>query len=328
MIGNKYYFLVLAFVCASPDVGWSQQTLKPKSTYLTPGKFQLAGMAISPDRKLVILAGGILQLNGGSPPQDLLLYDAKTMKQTAALAGHPKAISRVAFLPDGKQAISSSVDGTMIVWDMKTHRPFKTFENQNRVLMFNFDQTGSRMFLCDGGNKIEAWDTLLWKAIGSLVNEESRPYFAMPYDKDNQIIVGGHSGLVKVIDWKNGKETSKIDKLGGPAIAIDMTPDKKLMLVGDRDGVLTVWDAKTLKKLHSMRVENDEIMTLSISPDGQLAMVGTWLGRIQIWRLADKKLTYTLDGHKEVITGTLFLSNSEILTGDAQGNIAKWTIPD
>jgi WD40 repeat protein len=52
----------------------------------------------------------------GSQDNTVKLWDAHTGKEILSLVGHTQEVTSVAFSPDGRLALSSSRDGTAIVW--------------------------------------------------------------------------------------------------------------------------------------------------------------------------------------------------------------------
>jgi WD40 repeat protein len=94
---------------------WDVKTGKEIRRFLTPlnrvGTWGTAGIAFSPDGKLIAAAG-----------QDHLirLWDAQSGKEVRRLEGHALEANAVAFTPDGKRLLSGSEDRTVRVWDVRS----------------------------------------------------------------------------------------------------------------------------------------------------------------------------------------------------------------
>ncbi len=71
-------------------------------------------LAFSPD-------GALLAAGGGWDSPALLLWDAITGEQLAALAGHTMSVKSVAFSPDGSLLASGGWDGTVRLWGVATN---------------------------------------------------------------------------------------------------------------------------------------------------------------------------------------------------------------
>jgi WD40 repeat protein len=68
----------------------------------------------------------------GSQDNTAKLWDAKTGKEILSLPGHTQEVTSVSFSPDGLNVLTSSRDGTAIIWlakdwrkeEAKTGNPF------------------------------------------------------------------------------------------------------------------------------------------------------------------------------------------------------------
>ncbi|WP_316738299.1 WD40 repeat domain-containing protein [Pedobacter aquatilis] len=67
-------------------------------------------IAISSDGKWILLAAG----------EDIVLFDAKTFDQSRVFKGHLENVRSVNFSPDLQSFVSTSYDGTVKVWDLRS----------------------------------------------------------------------------------------------------------------------------------------------------------------------------------------------------------------
>jgi RNA polymerase sigma factor (sigma-70 family) len=75
------------------------------------GKIKPSKMRFSPDSKLLVWS------SFDSP--DIHIFDVETQKEIAVFVGHKGIVQALEFSNDGKKLVSSSTDGTALVWDFE-----------------------------------------------------------------------------------------------------------------------------------------------------------------------------------------------------------------
>jgi WD40 repeat protein len=70
-------------------------------------------MGVTPDGHYAVVG---LYLEGEGAPNRI--WDLKAGKEILTLDGHPEAIDGVAITPDGRRAVTGSLDATLRVWDI------------------------------------------------------------------------------------------------------------------------------------------------------------------------------------------------------------------
>src|SRR5262249_60191628 len=84
------------------------------------------GVAIRPDGKQA--------LSGSASGDDntVRLWELETGKQLRCFTGHEDYVYSVAFLPDGKRAVSGGYDNTMRLRDLQTGRGLRRFDHHRQ----------------------------------------------------------------------------------------------------------------------------------------------------------------------------------------------------
>ena len=81
--------------------------------------------------KCVLSGSGGLFQNGQwvhGMDQTVRLWDVETGQELKRLEGHTDWVDAVAFLPDGRRALSGSLDRSLRLWDLETGKEIRRFE--------------------------------------------------------------------------------------------------------------------------------------------------------------------------------------------------------
>jgi WD40 repeat protein len=208
------------------------------------------GVAVSPDGKLALTAGGPGPGPDGSDVQGsgLTLWDIARGKPIRTLGtGY---VSRVTFSRDGKLGMAGSACGGHSV-----------------------------------GNAVEVWDIPQRKLLLSLPCSEGwMPPIA--FSPDAKLAVarrqnvhpdqGDGSGIAGLVVWEvaTAKTVRVLPEFVGPAVAF-AADGKGLLSINDSKNTLTLWDLATGKP--KWRTDTGVVHACAVSPDGKLAF--TSLGR-------------------------------------------------
>lgn len=88
-----------------------------------------------------------------------IVWDIETGTQIRTLAGHSRAVTDVAFSPDGTSIVTGSIDGTMIFWDAANGEPLRTVKPlAGSVRAVAFTPDGSRLVSGHGDGTVRVWN--------------------------------------------------------------------------------------------------------------------------------------------------------------------------
>jgi WD40 repeat protein len=189
----------------------------------------------------------------------LELWDAKTGKPLATLAGHRGMLSgRDTFSPDGKRvATIGQQDKIIRVWEIATGKESQQFETGKRgVWRVAFSSDGRILYGSGLDGKVRIWD---------LSNDKELP--RMP---DEQLAEKHKTGLYALL----------------------LLPDERTIVTTDTFGSIFFWDVATGKLRLELKAHQSRVSVLALSSDGKTLLthgettalvwdVATLLGKFQ-----------------------------------------------
>jgi WD40 repeat protein len=202
-------------------------------------------LSFSPDGKF-LASNGDCSWNGKSCPGIIYVWEVATWELYKTFSGHGNNIRSTAFTPDSKTLASSSVDGTVVFWDVQTG-------NKIRRIDVTKDQVAKGEFSPDGKSFITiAWSVdpkiKLWDAsTGNLIK-------TLP----------GHGVFGESISYY--LDSKKVVSIGG---------------CGGSCETLILWDLNTGNRLASVNLDYTD-WNLGVSRDGLIASTGA--GGLQLWK--------------------------------------------
>jgi WD40 repeat protein len=117
-------------------------------------------------------------------------------KQLLTLTGHLSWVDAVALTPDGRQAVSASLDSTLKIWDMENGRELRTLRgHSDLVRAVALTPDGRRVVSASNDNTLKIWDLESGSIIASFMGDSSMISCAVAPD-GLTIIAGDANGKV------------------------------------------------------------------------------------------------------------------------------------
>ena len=220
------------------------------------------------------------------------------------LNGHTSIITNVSFSPNGKKIVTSSVDGTVRIWDVESGKQLLRLmarEGENNDVAFSPD--GTKIVVKT--DKIQIWDAETGKHLRVLGEQ---PALWITFSPDGKKIVTINFDSTEIWDSETGKELHNL-----PGRFSGFSSDGKKMMTS-ADGI-RIWDVDTGKELEKLTGDRGQFL-----PDGKkITTLDHPNKAIRIWDTELRKELQTLT-HTDVageLTFGLSISSDgkKIITG-------------
>jgi WD40 repeat protein/predicted Ser/Thr protein kinase len=108
-------------------------------------------VAFSPDGRFLATPG--------AHPRDIVLRDARDYEVRATLQGHTREVCSAAFSPDSRRLVTSSLDGSVFVWDTATGRALHRLTGHvGEAFAAVFSPDGTRIATGGRDRLVRLWD--------------------------------------------------------------------------------------------------------------------------------------------------------------------------
>jgi WD40 repeat protein len=251
-----------------------------------------------------------------------------------------------AFSPDGRYALSGSLDATVAVWDMATGSRITGIDPQFTrsigVHAMAFSRDGRYLLMgAKGGGEVGLWDARTWKELkklhGHTVTECVEDFAFSP---DGKSILTGGSYSIKRWDLDTGRETGDITHATffgrNQSMAIAFSPDQRLAFLKGI-GFFSLWDVASGRRLWiyggntgGQRWSGGAAIysnSVKYSPDGQYVLSG----EDKVLKLRDAGTgyvvrTYIEEGSGQIDAVAFSPDGRYALAGSQDGKIRLWDV--
>jgi WD40 repeat protein len=222
--------------------------------------------------------------------------------------GHTQAVVRVAFSPDGQLCASAGLDGTIIVWDLATHRQLWSRRHKERAIEVAFSPDGKTLASASdqgphNGTRLKLWDVATGTEHASFTVPGRQLINTLAFAPDGQTLAScgealdDSSSSVLLWDLRSGRSRG----LGPPEpfwyMALAFSPDGHTLAVGcghghggfpgdaaaPRWGAVQLFDTATGKRTATHTGHSAVVQWLAFTPDGKRLVSADVEATVKVW---------------------------------------------
>jgi WD40 repeat protein/serine/threonine protein kinase len=236
------------------------------------------GVAFSADGKQA-LAGG---------DRDVFWWDVQAKNELGRLQGHTKPVLCVAFLPDGRRALTGSNDGTVRLWDLPAGKELHKFEGLwGAVHALDVSADGKQALAGTNDGTLIQCDLEAGKEIRHVkIAAHAISTVALTPD-GKRALFGTETGLLRLWDVQAGKILRPLVGPLGGVTALAVSGDGRRALSASGDRCVRVWDLDGRAHLgpDQERGHVGQVFAVAFAPDGATLASGALDGRVFLWDL-------------------------------------------
>jgi RNA polymerase sigma factor (sigma-70 family) len=255
---------------------WDVNTGKELRQYENPHPSFASSVMLGPNGKTLISWGFKNAIH---------FVDLTTGKETRRFAGHDRAVSAVAFSPDGK-LVASGEGGEVHLWDRAAQKRIHRVAGlREYVTAVAFAPDGKTLLSGSANGMTYVGDVRSGRVIKSLGTPGS--IMAFSADGKTAVTCGRSASGLLLWDVTTGKPLRQLtepNELWHP-FSVVFSPDDKV-LAAESGFSVRLWDVATGKELPTLGKHARVVNRVTFSPGGRLLAAVEWFDTIHLWEMA------------------------------------------
>jgi len=174
----------------------------------------------------------------------------------ASLKEHRGRVSDIRICANDGQAVSSSYDGSCIIWDIKNHTRILCLFESTMFKQVVYHPDESQLLTCGSDRKITYWDCFDGQAIRMLDGSQTGELNALAiFDQGEQFVSSGEDKVIRLWDYDEGISYYQGVGHSGIVSKIAISPDQKYIVTGGGEGAIFIWH--TPEKVIACKADSD-----------------------------------------------------------------------
>jgi WD40 repeat protein/serine/threonine protein kinase len=249
-------------------IHWNLETGEPLRRFRGP-RDSVLSVALAPDGRHA-LSG----CDWGNP--EALLWDLETGSVARTFDGLDRSVRTVAFSPDGRKFAlggwSRRVSALRVI-ETDSGREAEGFAGvPSGIHVLEYTRDGDMIFVGSMAEGAKILDAGTGKTLHALPNATPRVISGTFLADGQCLLTGGVDGVLRLLEFKSGREYVHCGPHGGTVTGIRASPDGLMAVSSSNDSRIRLWGLKSRQDLRVFHRGEPIEGVLALSGDGRLAL--------------------------------------------------------
>ncbi|MET7336044.1 protein kinase [Nonomuraea sp. NPDC005650] len=270
----------------------------------------------------------------GQDNGDICVKDPNGRERT--LGGHRAKVTVTDVTPDGRFGASSSLDGTVRIWDLRRGGCLRAFRvdpvhEDGYSFLVRISADGRSVIWEDGDHRAQVWDIPSGRRLSTLGAPSQYRMSVALNAAGSLALTSSIGGIVEL--WNVG-DGSRLRQLVGPigsGILLQFSPDERHAVVGGGLQALGReiwrWDLRTGRH-QVLRGHSATVHSFAMSGDGRFLVSGADDGTLLVWDVTNQRCLRTFREHQGAVVKVFVdVLGRAALSWGSDSTMRGWSLP-
>jgi WD40 repeat protein len=298
---------------------------------LGPHTHSFRGIKFSNDSQRLITGGDDCRIRIYDLPK-LLADTANSAIEThciQSLLGHTSWVFSAIYSPDESQIASTSMDGTVRLWDVATGDCLHVLPHEHWTIRTIFSPDGGELIVSGRSSNIYVWDTRSGVLLRTLTGHNDWIWTISLTTDGQTLFSAGEDLTIRVWDLTDGVCRTVIRAHHQRIWTLSLAPDGRHLVSGSEDRTIKIWDLHRSKCVKTIHGYGNSIKSIAFVPNCDWLVSGHRDRTIRIWNVQQLTCIHTLQGHTDAVISIAVSPDGRYLASSSiDRTIRIWDLQD
>ncbi len=236
--------------------------------------------------------------------------------------GHSGSVTGGLFTPDGRLIVTSSLDGTLRLWQAQTGKELRLYAGHTGPIWRHALSPDGRTILSSGfDGTARVWNLETGVELHRFTHEDG--VTAVDFSPDGAHILTGSGPVLFMWNLATGLEVRRFEGHTDTVFAGVFSPDGRYLASAGQDNTLRLWETESGAEMRQFLGHTDWIGVVNFSPDGRYLVTSSADRTARIWDVETGLEVRRLVGHTDEVFSAEFSPDGQMIATGSRDKTAR-----